>query len=414
MNIPSVKMILAGITITALLVSCGGAVVPKANATTAPAAIAPATPTMAAMPSAAPMAIPKAATSAAPVAQSADGSTLHVAFLDLTRNITDLRVRAAEWQKGTDASREIAAEDAERIDAVLTRTAWPSELTAHIAVIQAAMPALDKALGGTNAADTKAPIGAIADSEHELMHGFYETWLPAQDTKSHVAMSAHVGFLDLSMNIADLRTRVAAWQKGDDASLDMAVEIAERIDALLAQMPWPDALAKEVGAVKAAVPGVDKALGAKDAKAVKEPLAQLADASHELTHEFYEQFLAKGATTSPECVYASYLDLAGNVADFRMRVAAWQKGDDASLDLAAEKVDRIGMVIDHVTWPDQLKVSVMAMHDQLAPVSTALTAKSQATLREPFATVAAVSHDMSHAFYESWMTEMPMMGMGAK
>lgn len=410
MNIPRIKIILAGVTITALLASCAGAGAPKVNATTAPVATAAALATMGAMPSAA----PKAATSAAPAAPTAAGSTLHVAFLDLARNITDLRVRAAEWQTGTDASRDLAAEDAERINAVLSRTAWPGELKEQIAVIQAAMPALDKALDGTSAAAIKAPIGAIADSEHELMHGFYEIWLPAQDAKSLGAMGAHVGFLDISTNIADLRTRVGAWQKGDDASLDMAGELAERIDALLARIPWPDSLAKEVGAIKTAMPGVDKALGAKDAKAVKEPLAQLADASHELTHEFYEQFLAKGATTSPDCVYASYLDLSANVTDFRTRVAAWQKGDDASLDVAAEKVDRIAMVIDHVAWPDELKATVTSMHDQLEPVSTALTAKSQATLKDPLSMVATASHDLTHAFYESWMPAMPMMGLSGK
>src|SRR5665647_2560874 len=73
------------------------------------------------------------ACSAEPKVAPSSMGVVEGSYLHLTTNITDLRTRVTNWQKGDDASLGVAKEKLERVEKVLASTGWPSEMAASVA-----------------------------------------------------------------------------------------------------------------------------------------------------------------------------------------------------------------------------------------------------------------------------------------
>ena len=61
--------------------------------------------------------------------------------------------------------------------------------------------------------------------------------------------------------------------------------------------------------------------------------------------------------SSMEVVQGSYLHLTMNISDLRTRVTNWGKGDDGSLGVAKEKLERIEKVLASTGWPAEMAAS---------------------------------------------------------
>ena len=134
---------------------------------------------------------------------------VHAAYLDTTGNISDLRVRIALWQAGDDSGINIAKEKLDRIEILLSSTTWPASLDGAVAKIRQGVGSMKSALAGTNLKGAVAIAKVLGDAAHDLTHDFYGVWLPQTKGRPLPAMATHVIYLDLSANIADLKSRVA-------------------------------------------------------------------------------------------------------------------------------------------------------------------------------------------------------------
>ncbi|HEU5316228.1 MAG TPA: hypothetical protein VFX49_08980, partial [Chloroflexota bacterium] len=336
-------------------------------------------------------------------AGAASMEVVHASYLDLTGNVRDLQSRVAAWQTGDDGSLGIAREKLERIDATLGHVQWPASLIASIGKARAATVPMQLALRNADQRAAGAAATTFGDVSHDLSHDFYGAYLPALKTASFTPMGPHAAYLDLTANIADLKSTVAVWQGGDEGSLGVAQEKAERIETLVKHVPSGGPLAKSVGAIQQRLKDVSAALRARNARAAQTALAPLSDASHDLTHDFYLWLGETAGVSDPACTQAAYLDLTANVADLRARVTAWQQGDEASLGVAQEKLDRIESVVHHVSWPRELSRAVYATGASILPMERALKARDVAAAQVAAARFGDASHDVTHDFYGVWL-----------
>jgi hypothetical protein len=148
--------------------------------------------------------------------------TVHAAYLDLTKNISDVRARVEQWQKGDAASLDLANEKLERIDIVLASTPWPANLRGGI----------------------------------DLTHAFYGDWLSSLQGQHFSAMALHVIYLDLNANLNDLKARVALWEKGDESSVNIAIGKVERVEELTQHALGTGRLVKPLRAIVATLPSI--------------------------------------------------------------------------------------------------------------------------------------------------------------
>ena len=336
-------------------------------------------------------------------ARVAPMEVVHASYLDLTGNIVDLRSRVAQWRQGDESSLSIAQEKLERIQAVLLHVEWPPTMNDAINKTLAAIGPMTKALTNKDITAAEASAKTFGDASHDVTHAFYGDWLPGLKSGSFTAMAPHSSYLDLSANIADLKARVAQWEQGDEGSLGVAQEKVERIEALVRHMAASKALAKPVQAIDQALKPVNAALKAKDVAAAQAALKPLSDASHDLTHDFYTWLDSTAGVKDPACTQAAYLDLTVNIADLRARVTAWEKGDESSLGIAQEKLERIQALISHTVWPKALALSVYKAGGALAPLAKALKDKDVASAQTVAKTLGDASHDITHDFYGAWL-----------
>ena len=329
--------------------------------------------------------------------------TVHASYLDLTANISDLRARVEQWQKGDEGSLGVAQEKLERVEVVLGHVAWPKSMSAAITKTKQAVSPMGKALKAKDTAAAQEAAKVFGDASHDVTHAFYGDWLPELKDATFTGMAPHSSYLDITTNIADLKARVAQWEKGDEASLGVAQEKADRIAALVQHMAVAKLLTKPVYAIGASLTKVNLTLKAKDVAAAQTALKPLSDASHDLTHDFYTWLDTTAGVKDPACTQAAYLDLTLNIADLRARLTAWEKGDESSLGIAQEKLERIQALVGHTVWPKTLALSVYKAGGALAPLSKALKDKDVAAAQAVAKTLGDASHDITHDFYGTWL-----------
>lgn len=329
--------------------------------------------------------------------------TVHASYLDLTANISDLRNRVSQWQKGDDGSLGVAQEKLERIEVVLGHVSWPKNMAGAITKTKAAVEPMAKALKNKDMVAAETVGKTFGDASHDVIHAFYGDWLPGLKGGKFTSMVPHANYLDITANIADLKSRVAQWEKGDADSLGVAQEKADRIEVLVHHMSSSKALVKPVQAIDKALKPVNAALKAKDITAAQAALTPLSDASHDLTHDFYAWLETTAGVKDPACTQAAYLDLTLNISDLRARITAWEKGDEASLGVAQEKLERIEALLGHTVWPKTITPAIYKTGATLEPLAKALSTKDAVTAQTLAKTLGEASHDVTHAFYGVWL-----------
>ncbi|MBI4498061.1 MAG: hypothetical protein HY689_09205 [Chloroflexi bacterium] len=335
---------------------------------------------------------------------------VHATYVDVAGNLADLRSRVARWEQGDAGSLNIAKEKAERLRALLRHATWPPAMTGPVTKIATALEPVEQALKAQDLAAAQQQLDAIQEYTEDLEHDFYDTWVPAHKGAPLSPMTVHAGYLDLSANLSGLRSHIAAWEQGDQESLGIASEKAERIEALLHNMPWPGPLAEPIEQIETGLPAVVKGLKAKDMAATKQALAPVSEAAHDLTHDFYGKWMAqaKGMTSDAACVQMAYLDLSANVSDLRARIGQWEQGDEASLNTAKEKIERVNAVLTHTDWPEGMTAATTTIAAVVQPVEQALKAKDVAAAKQALTTMGEAPHDLTHVFYDKWLMG-PMM-----
>ncbi|HET7768713.1 MAG TPA: hypothetical protein VFN74_08040 [Chloroflexota bacterium] len=339
--------------------------------------------------------------------------TVHAGYLGLTLNIADLRSRITAWQGGDEGSLGVALEKLERIDATLGHVQWPASLSKAIAKTHAAIVPMELALRRQDQRAAVTAATAFGDASHDVTHDFYGIYLPPLKPATFSAMAPHTTYLDLSANINDLKSRVTNWQNGDEGSLGVAQEKIERIEALVKHVAPGGPLAGPVAAIQRSLKEVSSALAAKNVRAAQTALTPLSDASHDLTHDFYAWAGTTPGINDPACVQASYLDLTANVSDLRARVTAWQQGDEGSLGIAQEKLERIEALVGHAVWPKEMARPIYATGALIAPMEKALKAKDIAGAQALATRFGDASHDVTHDYYGVWIPVAHMAGNAA-
>jgi hypothetical protein len=243
---------------------------------------------------------PKVAPSPMEVVQ---GSYLHI-----TMNITDLRTRVTNWQSGDADSLGVAKEKLDRIEKVLASTGWPKEMAKSVARTMATVGPMDKALKGENRAAAEAASAEFGEASHDIVHEFYGDYLPAMEGMASGSMAAHGVYLDLANNFADLQTRITNWQKGDEGSMGVAKEKAERIEILIPHLYATGVVVKDLPPIQRALPAVLDAIERKDAAATARAAKPIAEAAQLLNRDFYTWMELERAHSDPACVQASYLE----------------------------------------------------------------------------------------------------------
>lgn len=328
---------------------------------------------------------------------------IHASYLDISSNISDLRSRIDQWEKGDEGSLNVAKEKLERIQAIMSDTGWPRTMATAIAKTQASIGPMAKALDMKDVGAAQAEAKTIGDASHDITHAFYGDWLPELRGAQFTAMAPHVIYLDLNANLADLQSRVTAWQQGDDSSLNVAKEKVERIGALVQHIASTGVLIKQTRAIEADLPTISAALEKADKAAVTRALKPISDTSASLTRDFYTWMDIAANTHDPACVQASYLDLSHNISALQTSITAWQKGDANAPKTAQERLERVTTVISHSTWPASMVAAVQKTGLAVDPMAKAVAEKNVSGAQAAATGFSDASHDVTHAFYVDWL-----------
>lgn len=331
-------------------------------------------------------------------------------YLHLTGNITDLRTRTTNWQKGDADSLNIAGEKLERIQAVLASTGWPSEMSKSVARTKAAIGPMDKALKGENPAAAEAASAEFGEASHDIIHEFYGDYLPAMEGMDSSSMAAHGVYMDLANNLADLQTRIANWQKGDEGSMGIAKEKAERIEVLIPHLYSTGVVVKDLPPIQMALPALFAAIERQDAEATAQAAKPIAAAAQQLTRDFYSWMELERAGNDPACVQASYLEITRNISDLRAGVTAWGKGDAAGSATAAEKLARVELLLTHTAWPQDMAPAIDRTANALVLMTEALRDKKLPAAEAASAELGEGSHDITHDYYGVWLPAGGLQG----
>ncbi len=344
---------------------------------------------------------------------SSSMEAVHASYLDLTSNISDLRSRVAEWQKGDPDSLNVAGEKLERIETVIGAVAWPKDMGAAIAKAKAAAGPMATALQDKDAAAASVAADTFGDASHDVTHAFYGDWLPAMEGMQFTQMGSHAGYLDLSANLSDLQTRLGQWQKGDESSLNVAKEKTERAEVLIRHMFSSGVMTKRLQEIERDLIPMFAALESADMGAAQAAMIPLAEASRNLSRDAYAWMDLVTGTNDPACIQASYLDLSRNMTDLRDGVAKWQKGDENGLATAQQKLARVEVVVAHPIWPSDMAVSVDRARSAIGPMARALQEKDPAAAAAVAKEFGDASHDVTHAFYGDWLPAGELRSAGA-
>lgn len=328
---------------------------------------------------------------------------IHAAYLDLAANISDLRTRVAEWQKGNEDSLKIAEEKMARMDAILSSVTWPKEMGTSVGKIAAAYGPMAKALQSRNVAAADAAAKTMGDASHDFTHEFYPEWLPSLQGTSFSIMAPHAIYTDLNSNINDLSSRVEAWQKGDDSSLNIAKEKVERIGILLPHMASTGVALRTLDRINLSMPAIAAALDNKEIEAAQRALKPIFDASQALNQDIYSWMSVTSGASNAACIQASYLDLSANISALRTRVGEWQKGDQVSVNLAEERLDRADAVLAHAAWPAAMSPAIGKTDAAMAAMASALGARDLTSALKASEALGDASHDITDAYYGDWL-----------
>jgi len=328
---------------------------------------------------------------------------IHASYLDLAANISDLRTRVGEWQKGEEGSLNIAKEKMERMEVIVASVTWPKEMAVSVRKIVAAYGPMAKALMSKDMAAAEVAAKAMGDASHDFTHEFYPDFLPALQGTGFSMMAPHAIYLDLNANINDLGSRITAWQKGDESSLNIAKEKVERIGILLPHMASTGVTLKSLQAIEKTLPPMSDALETKDIPAAQQALKQITDASRPLTNDIYSWMNLTAEATSSACVQASYLDLAANVSQLRTQVGEWQKGNPSSLNIAEDRLQKIELLLAHTAWPQGMAPAINTIEGAVAFTTKALKANDVSSVDAVLKGLGDGSHDVTHAYYGDWL-----------
>ncbi|MHB0870107.1 MAG: hypothetical protein ACYC66_07015 [Chloroflexota bacterium] len=335
-------------------------------------------------------------------------------YLHLTSNITDLRTRITNWQKGDADSLDVAEEKLERIQAVLASTGWPSEMARSVARTKAAAGPMDRALKGENQSAAEAASVEFGEAFHDIIHEFYGDHLPAMEGMESDSMAAHGVYMDLANNLVDLQTRIANWQKGDEGSMGVAKEKAERIEILIPHLYSTGVVVKDLPPIQTALPAVFAAIERQDAEGTAQAAKPIAAAAQQLNRDFYSWMELERAGNDPACVQASYLEITRNISDLRAGVTAWGKGDAAGSATAAEKLARVDLLLTHTAWPEDMATAIDRTANALVPMAEALKARSLPAAEAASAELGEGSHDITHDYYGVWLPAGGLQGAKAQ
>jgi hypothetical protein len=210
------------------------------------------------------------------------------AYQDVVRNLGDLKARVAMWERGDNVSQGVALEKAERLIIVLESVSWPTaEASAQALALKGTADGVRRALVAEDLDASRSLVSQASD--HAFTHSIYDGW---------IALSAPVGgpdvtmavFHDIVRNVADLKARVGLWESGDSVSYGVALEKAERLEALTHFLQWPASMTEEAMTLAAAVGTAHAAITAEDLQGAKAAAAMISD--HDLTHRCYEYMVA--------------------------------------------------------------------------------------------------------------------------
>ncbi|MBI2305263.1 MAG: cytochrome c [Chloroflexi bacterium] len=327
---------------------------------------------------------------------------IHIEYYGTWRNFNDLRDQVANWAQGQDSGRRIALEKIERLEATLHHVPWPTaKLDMAATGMHEGLHPVEDGLKAQNVAATQAALQKVSNAFHDLTHAFYDDWVAGtQGVVGHVM--PHIGYVDISANIADLRTQVANWAAGDDLGRRISLEKVDRMGWVIPHIVWPGIMVGSVVELKEALGAVKEGLQAKDVAATQAALAKVSEASHSLTHDFYDRWIAgRRGMKAHAVVHVTYQDIWGNVNDLRDQVANWAKGQDSGRRIGLEKVDRLEALFGHVDWPKEMKHPIGELEEAIHGVEKGLRAQDLAATQGAITKVSEAFHDLTHEFYES-------------
>lgn len=108
--------------------------------------------------------------------QASGHSATHLAVLDLRELTAAWRAQLEAWQRGDAGALDEAAEEAERIEAVLDSVSWPSALTANVEAMDTAFHDAESAAAAGDPGAAGDAVQAFEGAYHDLLHEFYG-WL---------------------------------------------------------------------------------------------------------------------------------------------------------------------------------------------------------------------------------------------
>ncbi|MDP2728761.1 MAG: hypothetical protein Q8P59_14630, partial [Dehalococcoidia bacterium] len=199
------------------------------------------------------------------------------------------------------------------------------------------------------------------------------------------------------------------WKQGQDQGRRIALEKAERLSTIISHIPWPTKALETNGRdICKALKPVESALNAQDQGAVAQAFSKITSVMHDMTHAFYDDwFISVKGITGDVVVHAIYADEAANLGGLRGMIGNWEKGQDLGRKIAIEKVDRLHVLANYITWPTaDLAASNRSMAEPLSGVTRGLTDKDLKATKDALAKVSNVFHDLTHAFYDHWFTSI--------
>jgi hypothetical protein len=121
-----------------------------------------------------------ASLTAASTSQQAQAGMTMCAYLDIVRNLGDLKQRVGQWERGDASSREIALEKVERLEILFNMTQWPTAtLATEVDGVRRGVRPVRAALEAEDLAGATQAASQVAD--HDLTHAFYDWLEPARE-----------------------------------------------------------------------------------------------------------------------------------------------------------------------------------------------------------------------------------------
>lgn len=327
---------------------------------------------------------------------------VHAGYIDVSANVNDLRTQIGNWEKGQDSGRRIALEKVERLEATTQHIPWPTrELDDADRELRAALHDVEHGLTDKELAEAQEALAKVSGAFHTMTHAFYDKWVASMRGRTGTVM-VHTVYADVAANVNDLRTQIANWESGQDSGRRIALEKVDRLEALGEHIAWPTAkLRTASGEIHEALHDLDHALQGQELEEAKESLAKVSGAFHDLTHGFYDEWVASAqGLTGHAMSHIGYLDVASNINDLRSQMANWETGQDSGRRIALEKVDRLNALVNHQVWPKELANPMFEIAGALLPLDRELEAKNLELAKKHLGVISEAFHSLTHAFYD--------------